>query len=71
MMRRILTAANGKIIAKFNNTINDLEEYDLTDIMLALAEQRGGTTPLYEAVEEATEELDDATVELQKKAKRC
>lgn len=42
----------------FKNAISALEQYELTDIMVALAEQRGGTTPLYEAVEEATEEID-------------
>jgi hypothetical protein len=58
-----LSVANQKIRNLFEERIQALEEYDLTDIMLALSEQRGGTTPLYEAVEEASEELDDAGVD--------
>jgi hypothetical protein len=46
------------IKAAFDKAIKALEPYDTTDIMVALAEQRGGTTPLYDAVEEATEEMD-------------
>jgi hypothetical protein len=49
----------GEMDEDFAIAIDGLDGYDLTDIMIALAEQRGGTTPLYEAVEEATEELDE------------
>lgn len=44
---------------RIGRLVSSLQCYELVDVMVALAEQRGGTTPLYEAVEEATEEIDD------------
>jgi hypothetical protein len=58
MARLLLKPPNRRIRAEFIQRICALEEYDLIDIMVALADQRGGTTPLYDAVEAAGEEID-------------
>lgn len=58
MKRLVQPRPPKKEVALFRARIRALEEYDLTDIMVALADFHGGTTPLYEAVEEATEEID-------------
>ena len=54
-------AKNGKVS---DQAIAALDCFDITDIMIGLAERRyeGVTTPLYEAVEEATEEIDEGSV---------
>lgn len=48
-------------VAKFKKVIQSLQCYDLIDIMRALIDQFGGghTTALYEALEEAENELEE------------
>ena len=48
-----------RMVLAFKKAIDELADYDLDDIMEALAVQRDGTTPLYEAVEVAGERIED------------
>lgn len=43
---------------KFFGLMSKVIEYDLVDIMMALAEEHGGTSPLYDAIEQAQQELE-------------
>ena len=63
---RIYTQAKkvDKATKHFQSLIDTLAAYDLIDIMIAFADQHGGTTPLYEAVEEAQDEIDEGSVYL-------
>lgn len=56
MNKRVNRPCRKKVTKRFDAAIEAIAEYDLYDIMDALADQRGGTTPLYEAVARITED---------------